>query len=189
VLCICCNQYRRANSPRIHMSSQPSSSGNHNPSPKQSSQSTTLSDRLTRMQAEFQRLKLEAKRPKLSAEERKHAEAKVAALRVCLNQVYGFSPPATSATAADKEAPATAVLYTYHGNTRASDMGALLACIQRLKDERRLSQDPLIAYEEIATDSGATYDPPVRIWWKILRLDHMPKRDIWISQDEHAADR
>jgi hypothetical protein len=134
------------------------------------------------MQAEFQRLKLEARRPKLSSDERKHAEAKVAALRGCLNQVYGFSPHAIStsstlsppATEADEEVPATAVLYTYHGSTRASDMGSLLVCIQRLKDERRLSQDPLITYEEIATDSGAAYDPPVRSWWRILSAgDHM----------------
>jgi hypothetical protein len=76
-------------------------------------------------------------------------------------------------TGANEDVQATAVLFTYHGSTRASNIGALLACIQRLKDEQRLGQDPLILCEEIATDSGDAYDPPVRSWWKILSAgDH-----------------
>lgn len=62
---------------------------------------------------------------------------------------------------------ATATLYMYHGSNNVVHIGQLLQCIQQLKDQKQLTSDPVMVYEEIAEDSSAAYKPPIRTWWKI----------------------
>ena len=56
-------------------------------------------------------------------------------------------------------------VYMYHGSTRANDLKEVLDAVARLKSFLHLKADPHLDFEEIATDSGVEYNPPIRRWW------------------------